>query len=318
MKAKWTVYVAVLSLAGGADAKTITREYVESKVCGDQLSYELCRESLLLQLRSRFAEEVVGAYVQSQSQTDLAGRDESVQKEIRSLTMSRATMRLDDDDAHRQYYDSGGVLTLRVHLAIDDATITRFQRKLDQETHVAALADGAPPQIPRDFRFAPLNRERIAIYMDVGATRSITSGGKVGLVGALGIEYIAPPLALDLMVLGSGDGDVSEGKPGTTIGGGLLALKLLPVNRPSFALAIGAGLGVAEIEQYTPQTRYHKYGGQAVGLVQASLFPGSLRLKLSAMYRKTRFSEDNGVPILLANPKVGDGLFYTLGFSLEM
>ena len=120
MKTHWSLYITALFLAfaEGANADTITKEYVESKVCGDQLSYEMCRESLLLQLRHRFAEEVVGAYVQSHSQSVLEGRDESIQKKIRSMTMARAKLEIKNDDMHQSFYESGGVLTIHARMSI--------------------------------------------------------------------------------------------------------------------------------------------------------------------------------------------------------
>ena len=319
MKTHWNLWIVALSLAvvEGANAGTITKEYVEIKVCGDNLSFETCRESLLLQLRRRFAEEVVGAYVQSQSQTSLAGRDESVQQQIRSMTMARATLEIKNDDMHQGFYESGGVLTIHAKMSIDEPTIDRFQRKLDQETHIAALPEIVrTPQIPRDFRLPSLRREHVAIYLDVGVTESISSGERVGLIGALGIEYIDPPLALDFMFLGVGDGDVSEGKSGTTVSGGSLVLKLLPINVSSFRLGIGGGIGIAKLRQITEGKEFDTYGGQALGLVETTFFPGKLRLKVRGIYRKSRFSED-GIPVLIEKPDTGDGLFYTVGFALE-
>ena len=321
MKTRWNLWIAALVfvVAKGANGDTITREYVEHKVCGDQLSFEMCRESVLLQLRRRFAEEVVGAYVESHSQSSLAGRDESVEQHIRSMTMARATLEIRNDDMHQQFYESGGVLTIRARMSIDEPTVDRFQRKLDRETQVATLPEiSRTSHIPRDFRFPTLRKERVAIYMDMGVTESISSGEKVGFIGAAGIEYIDPPLSLDLLFLGIGDGAVAEGKPGTTIEGGNLVFKLLPVNARFLRIGIGGGVGIVHLRQVTQEREYDTYGGQVLGVLETTFFPGRLRLRIRGMYKETRFPSDKDVPILREQPKIGSDLFYTLGFLVEL
>ena len=321
MKTQWNRWIVALVfvVAKGVNGDTITREYVETKVCGDHLSYETCRESLLLQLRRRFAEEVVGAYVESHSQSSLEGRDESVQQRIRSMTMARATLKIKNDNMHQEFYESGGVLTIHAKMSIDEPAVFRFQRKLDQETQVAALPEiTRSSPIPRSFRFPSPRRERVAIYMDVGVTESISSGEKVGLIGALGIEYIDPPLSLDLLFLGVGDGAVAEGKPGTTVEGGNLVFKLLPVNARFFRLGIGGGVGIVHLREITEEKEYDTYGGQALGLVEMTFFPGRLRLRIRGIYKETRFPSDKDIPVLDRESQIGSGFFYTLGFLLEL
>lgn len=321
MKTRWKLSLVALffTVVGNANSDTITREYIEHKVCGDQLSFEMCRESLLLQLRRRFAEEVVGAYTESNSQSSLAGRDESVQQQIRSLTIARATLEIKNDNMHEQFYESGGVLTVHARMSIDEPTIDRFQRKLDKETQAAILPEiSRPSHIPRDFRFRSRRRERVSIYMDMGVTQSISSGENVGLIGAAGIEYIDPPLSLDLLFLGVGDGAVAEGKPGTTIEGGNLVLKLLPVNARFIRIGIGGGVGIVHLRQVTQESEFDTYGGQALGVLETTFFPGRLRLRIRGIYKETRFPSDNDVPILREQPKIGSGLFYTIGFLVEL
>lgn len=152
--------------------------------------------------------------------------------------------------------------------------------------------------------------------MDVGITESISSGEEIGLIGALGIEYIDPPLSLDLMFLGVGDGDVADDEPGTTVSGGSLVLKVMPVNERDFRLGVGGGIGIAKLRQITEEKEFETYGGQALGLVETTFFPGRLRLKVRGVYRKVRFGEE-GIPILEEKSDTGDGLFYTVGFALE-
>jgi len=71
------------------------------------------------------------------------------------------------------------------------------------------------------------------------------------------------------------------------------------------------------LHQITEDKTYDHYGGQALGIVEATFFPGKLRLKLRGIYRKTRFSEKE-IPVLMKQPNIGSGFFYTLGFSVEI
>jgi len=172
------------------------------------------------------------AYVESQSQSSLAGRDESVEQRIRSMTMSRATLRIENDNMHQQFFQTAGVLTIRARMSIDEPTVSRFQAKLDQQTHLPALPKIAiTPQFPRNQHLPSLRKRQVALYIDVGTITSLSSGENVGLFAVLGFDYIAsPPLSLGLMFLGAEHGHVTEGRRGVMVETGSLVLKLAPIN----------------------------------------------------------------------------------------
>ena len=98
--------------------------------------------------------------------------------------------------------------------------------------------------------------------------------------------------------------------------GGSLVLKIMPINARSFRLGIGGGIGIAELRQITEERDYNTYEGQALGVIETTFFPGKLRLKVRGIYRRGRWGMDEA-PVLEEKPNTGDGLFYTVGFSLE-
>lgn len=204
-------------------------------------------------------------------------------------------------------------------MSIDVPTVSRLRHKLDSQTDVTSLTSMSPSfTASPSVSIAEIRKTRIAIYVDLGVTKSISSGEKVGLIGALGFEYIDPPLTLDLGLLGIGDGNVADELPGTTVSGGNLVMKILPINTSGFRLGIGGGIGVVHLLEITEDDQYDMYGVQALGVSEMTLFPGKLRLRIKGIYAKTRYSHEAKVPILEEQLHVGSGLFATVGFTVEL
>ncbi len=331
MKMHWKLWIAIISLAfaEGSNAGTITREYIEHKMCGDQLSFEMCRESLLLQLRRRFAEEVVGAYVQSNSQSSLAGRDESVQQQIRSTTMARATLRIENDDMHQQFYESGGVLTISVRMSIDEQTVNRFQQKLDiQKLVERKQSEITHLQTSRDYQFTTQSNNRNgdrkkeeseAIYVLGGTSDLAEYGNKGGFTGVIGLhENGDKELALDLFLMMSGSLETTKGDRISTVSINF-AMKYVALNAKFVRLAFGGGVGLVGLIQDEGANEYDTSGAQLLGLADLTVFRRTVRMMGRVMLKQTGFDrEENYVPILEENESPASGLFYMVGLEIDL
>lgn len=322
---KWTkaavvTAVCVAAVTSSIDARTVTRDYVERKVCGDDLSSEACRASVLLELRRRFAEEAVGAYVQSRAASSLGNVSESVQQEIRSQTLARAQMEiLNDADMHQGFFDSGGLLTVHARMCIDEGSVARFRERLDRESGMFELSSATPhstrTRSPSLSTAEDDDLRHVCVYAIVGPTKRITSPDKSSGIGTVGLEYMERHLALDAFVTYAGDQEAGRDSPGVYLMSWSLGAKMMPASTRAFTFAVGGAVGVSQLYESRLGNEYESVGKHALGMAETTLLPGRVRLRARATYIRTWFASPQDAPTLAERPHVGSGLQWTLGMA---
>ena len=321
MNSKAGYTLMALYLATPSDAAT--RDYTITRNCGDEMSLSDCRTAATQDGQVRFAADLVGVHVASQTDCIEVEGGEAYRQVLRTAILSCGTVEVLDDDRSisRRYYRSNGTLTIRVRVALPDSIISRLRDNLISQTPALDLD---PLDTPEPNSSAPLSqpakairRTRLSVFADAGlAKQSLSSGQSMALVGGMGIQYLDPPLAVEIGMHARADEAKGRGLPGSSLTNCYVIGKVLPVSTRPLRLAFGIGAGVARARQLTMAGNYTDYLPQGLGVAEFTLGPNDLGLRVRAVYSVPRFAAST-LPIVNENRDVGRGWSVTLGIALE-
>ena len=128
-------------------------------------------------------------------------------------------------------------------------------------------------------------------------------------------ELIEPPLGYEFLAIGMGD--LLSLNEKIRVGSLTIVVNIVPIRARYLRWSLGAGFGLAAMEQVIPEKKFDSTGSQLIGQSSLTLFSSSLRVSLKALWIETHFIRDN-VSILHEHQDLGSGIFYVAGLTIEV